>query len=294
MKNIIDYRLIYNPYFIALGSIVNDLENPDLLLVGTEKKNISFYKNFLRKIYRNKIDKIKINFLNYMEAELSKLAINCYVTMKISFSNSISQIADNSINKIDTSKILKTIGSDSRIGNKYLSLGPMFSGPCFPRDNLAMIAFLKNLSMSKKLFESTNLINHFQTSRYIKLINQIDKFKNKRLGFLGLTYKSGTDLFTDSPAFYISNKINFNRKKVITGYDPYFSNKIKLDIKKKYKILVYDSLDLFLKNTDIIFLSYKDKNFSKAINHKNKIFIDPWNFFKKKLSNSKIFQPGIS
>jgi UDPglucose 6-dehydrogenase len=293
MMNITDYRFIYNPYFIALGSIVNNLENPDLLLIGTEEKNVSFYKNYLKKIYKNRINKIKLNFLNYKEAEISKLAINCFVTMKISFSNSLSQISDQKLSKINTAKILNAIGSDTRIGEKYLGLGPMYSGPCFPRDNLAMLAFYKDLKISGDLFSSTDRINNLQTGRIIKILNDNNKFKNKRLGFLGLTYKSGTDLFTDSPAFYIINKIGSKRKNKITGYDPYFKEKVQKEISKKYKISIYNSLDAFIKNTDIIFLSYKDNKFSKITKYKKKIFIDPWNFLKNNLSNSKIICPGI-
>ena len=294
MKNSIDYRLIYNPYFIALGSIVNNLENPDLLLIGTEEKNVSFYKNYLKKIYKNRINKIKLNFLNYKEAEISKLAINCYVTMKISFSNSLSQISDKKIGSINTAKILNAIGSDTRIGKKYLGLGPMYSGPCFPRDNLAMLAFFKSIKTSGDLFHSTDKINNLQTDRIIKIINGIDKFNNKRIGFLGLTYKSGTDLFTDSPAFYIISKIGLKRSNKIVGYDPYFKEKVKKEISKKYNILIHDSLDTFIKNTDVIFLSYRDKKFSKITKYKNKVFIDPWNFLNDKKKKSKIIFPGIT
>lgn len=293
-KDTIDYRLIYNPYFIALGSIIGDLDQPDLLLIGSDYKNISFYKNYLKKIYKKKIKKIKLNFLNFKEAEISKLAINCYVTMKISFSNSLSQLADVKKNKINTVKILNAVGSDSRIGKKYLSLGPMFSGPCFPRDNLAMSSYFKDLGLTGDLFQSTHKINILQNERYLNILKKINKFQNKKIGFLGLTYKSGTDLFTDSPAFYIMNKIKPTKKNKITGYDPYFSVKTKSHIMKKHKLLIFDSLNSFIKNTDIIFLSYRDNKFLKAINFENKTFIDPWNFFKEDLTNSKIIYPGIS
>ena len=294
LRDYFDYRLIYNPYFIALGSIINDLENPDLLLIGCDNRNKTYYGNYLKKIYKNKIKNIKLNFLKFKEAEISKLAINCYVTMKISFSNSLSQIADIKENNIDTSKILKAIGSDTRIGNKYLALGPMFSGPCFPRDNLAMSAYFKYLKISEDLFSSTDLINNMQTKRFIKLINKINKSQNKKIGFLGLTYKSGTDLFTDSPAFYIIDKLTRKIKDKVSGYDPYFNKSIKKNLSRTYKIAIYDTLDDFMKNSDVVFLSYRDKKFNYATKYKNKILIDPWNFFNKNLSKSKIICPGIS
>ncbi len=100
--------------------------------------NLSDGHKILKRIYKN-IYKKKINKLKFLasklEAEIAKIAINSYVTMKISFTNTISQIADVE-NNINVSKILNTIGADKRIGNKYLELGALFSGPCFPRDNL--------------------------------------------------------------------------------------------------------------------------------------------------------------
>ena len=78
--------------------------------------------------------------LNLKEAEISKIAINSYITMKISYTNLLSQISDTNKN-INTSNMLNAIGNDKRIGNKYLSLGAMFSGPCFPRDNLNLFNF---------------------------------------------------------------------------------------------------------------------------------------------------------
>ena len=130
----VQFILSYNPHLIALGSIYDNIMNNDLVIVGSDlKKGHLFLKNFYKKIYKNKIDKLK--FLNLNEAEISKISINAYVTMKISFSNMISQISDNKKN-INSAKILNTIGSDERIGRKYLSLGAQFAGPCFPRDNL--------------------------------------------------------------------------------------------------------------------------------------------------------------
>ena len=89
-------------------------------------------------------------------------------------------------------------------------------------------------------------------------------------------------------------QLSSQKLKSFNGYDPYFNKILQKNIMGSYDINIFDTLDQFMKNTDIIFLSYKDKKFTKSIKYKNKIFIDPWNFFNKNLSKSKIIYPGIN
>ena len=272
-----NFRFFYNPYFIALGDIIWNLENPDFLLVGCKLQNQFFYKKLFKKLYG--VKNIPIKFLNLTEAEITKISINCYVTMKISFTNSISSIADNlKIQKINAEKILDAIGSDMRINKKYLGLGTMFSGPCFPRDNTAMINFFSKVKSNSSLFKATSLINDYQAARYLKIIKKYPK--SKRIGFLGLTYKSGTDLFTDSPAFYLYKRFN-SKFKNFYGYDPYFREDTINQINKNYKsFLALSNYNKFVSSCDIIILCYKDVKFKKLLKEKNKLIIDPWNYLK--------------
>ena len=130
LKKDIDFSFLYNPYFVALGDVIQGLENPDFVLVGSDNHQA---KNKLKDIY-NKIYKKNITTdLNLEEAEYVKLLINSYLTLKISFSNMVKMICNFNEN-IDVSTILKIIGLDSRIGQKYLKAGGPFSGPCLPRD----------------------------------------------------------------------------------------------------------------------------------------------------------------
>tara|TARA_Y100000768_G_C23975379_1_gene682755 strand:+ start:424 stop:1710 length:1287 start_codon:yes stop_codon:yes gene_type:complete len=284
------FRFFYNPYFIALGDIVDNLDNPDFLLVGCKSKNKLFYRKLFKKIYFKK--KIPIKFLNITEAEITKISINCYITMKISYTNTISSIADNiKSTKINTAKILDVIGSDKRINKQYLKLGTMFSGPCFPRDNLAMTNFMLKLNSNSDIFRSSNVINNYQSDRYLKLLSKYSK--NKKIGFLGLTYKSGTDLFTDSPAFYLYQRFK-SKFKVFHGYDPFFKDEIIERINNKYKkLFVQKNYKKFVSSCDIIILCYQDQKFKKLKNEKNKIIVDPWNYLKS-VSKSKYINIGIS
>lgn len=290
IQDCINFRFFYNPYFIALGDIVYNLENPDFLLVGCKIKNQIFYKKLYKRIYKNK--KIPIKFLNLTEAEITKISINCYVTMKISYTNSISSIADNiKSSKINTAKILDVIGSDKRINKKYLGLGTMFSGPCFPRDNIAMINFMSKINSNSILFKSTNQINKYQADRFIAVISKFSR--SKKIGFLGMTYKSGTDLFTDSPAFYLFQKFKLKYKNIF-GYDPYFNNEIISQINKKYKnFKAIKDFKTFINSCDIVIICYQDEKFKKLKKEKNKIIIDPWNFLKS-VPKSKYINIGIN
>ena len=212
--------------------------------------------------------------------------------MKISYTNTISSIADNiKSTKINTAKILDVIGSDKRINKQSLKLGTMFSGPCFPRDNLAMTNFMSKLNSNSDIFRSSNVINNYQSDRYLKLLSKYSK--NKKIGFLGLTYKSGTDLFTDSPAFYLYQRFK-SKFKVFHGYDPFFKDEIIEQINNKYKkLFVQKNYKKFVSSCDIIILCYQDQKFKKLKNEKNKIIVDPWNYLKS-VSKSKYINIGIS
>ena len=126
----------YSPEFIALGSVLHDLKNPDFLLVGEE--SLYSANNHIAAMMTIVNDQnIPIRRMSIESAEMAKIAINSYITSKISFANAIGLTAD-SIENCCSNDVLSAIGSDSRIGNKYLSKGLGFGGPCFPRDNRAI------------------------------------------------------------------------------------------------------------------------------------------------------------
>ncbi|WP_415290759.1 nucleotide sugar dehydrogenase [Candidatus Pelagibacter sp. Uisw_136] len=288
VKHGVQFILSYNPHLIALGSIYENIMNNDLVIVGSDlKEGHLFLTNFYKKIYKNKMDKLK--FLNLNEAEISKISINAYVTMKISFSNMISQISDN-IENINASKILNTIGSDERVGKKYLSLGAKFAGPCFPRDNLNLIKFLKKNKSAYALPAATDNVNNKQLQRYIELFKKVKTKINGKIvvGICGLSYKDNTNLNTKSPGLMLFNKL-----------------------KKDYHTITFDSLlpdnynklnfvsdfNIFLKKSDIIFVCYKNNRFKKIEKFKTnnkKIIIDLWNFLNIKNKNILVKKLGIS
>ena len=148
----------YNPEFIAQGSIVKDLINADMVLIGGEGK----HQDELVKIYygiQGPKKEPSIHFMSTKAAELTKIAVNCYLTTKISYANMLGQVLSKSNLDDEIDTVLNAIGSDSRIGNKYMRFGCGFGGPCFPRDNRAFAAYATQVGVEHNIGTTTDTFN---------------------------------------------------------------------------------------------------------------------------------------
>ena len=296
LKNNIDFSFVYNPYFIAQGSTIFNLEKPDLILIGTDSnKTKRKINNFYNKIYKKKAT---IKNTNFKEGEISKIAINCYITTKISFANYISEISEKA-NNLDAKVILDVIGQDKRINHSYMKVGTKFSGPCFPRDNFALINYSKKLKVNSSIPIATNVINSLQSSRIIKALNKITKSNNKflSLGLFGLTYKSDTNLILDSQCDSLIKEIKIRNLKFknINIYDNFLTKKDISNYNKK--LILVKNIKLFLKKSDIIILMYpnqKEKFIMKYKSPNRKYVIDCWRKISKLNKNLELIQFGKS
>lgn len=282
------FILTYNPHLIALGSIYQNVINSDLVITGSNlSRGHNILKNIYSNIYKKKINKLK--FLSLKEAEIAKISINSYVTMKISFTNTISQIADVE-NNINVSKILNAIGADRRIGSKYLELGALFSGPCFPRDNLNFTSYLKKKKLQSYIPEAIDNTNNTQIKRYVSFFSKYKSYLNKKItiGICGLNYKENTNLAEKSPGEQL---FKYYRKKYpIIIYD---------DIKPitSYRFAYTNNIKKFFNKANFIFICYKNKKFKKIEKLKpnnKKIIIDLWNYINLKKNNIILKKIGIS
>src|SRR2546423_11183983 len=132
-----EFSVCYNPEFIALGNVINGLLEPDIVLIGESDPECgAALEEFYRSYTRNKCRIVRMSIIS---AELTKISVNSYITMKISFTNQLRMIAERMPNA-DIHAVLGAIGADSRIGSKYLRAGVSYGGPCFPRDN-RLLAF---------------------------------------------------------------------------------------------------------------------------------------------------------
>jgi nucleotide sugar dehydrogenase len=202
------FSVTYNPEFIAQGSIIKDQQQPDQILIGEGHDDAT---KFLVDLYSNLcVSNPQVHVMSRLSAEITKLATNCYLTMKISFANSIGDLA-RSVGA-EEGKILSAIGSDSRIGTKYLNYGFGFGGPCFPRDNHALLAYSNHskvaLPLSKATIEVNNQHLEFQLS---ELLNQ-----NKEVyHFNSVAYKPNTDIIENSQQLELAKRLVDNGRKVV-------------------------------------------------------------------------------
>ena len=191
-------EVFYNPEFIAQGSIIKDLENADMVLVGGPEGK---YRSFIEEIY-DKIQVIepKIYFMSTTAAELVKLAVNCFLTTKISYANMVGEVMTLAGLESEIDHVLKAIGSDTRVGSKYLKYGYGFGGPCLPRDNRSFAAYAKKLGLEFNLGKTTDDFNN-EHANFLK--NYFIKKNDKKLPFAFhyISYKEGTDILTESQQY---------------------------------------------------------------------------------------------
>jgi len=199
-----DFGLAYNPEFIAIGSVIHDFLHPDIVLIG-ESDQMS--GEILQRIYTNTCENSPtICRASLTCAEIAKLSINCFCTMKISFANNLATLCD-SFEDADPKHICEIIGQDTRIGSKYIKPGLGFGGPCFPRDNEAFINFSQQNNGYSGLQKAVVTINDQQIDSALKKIIQAIRRAGDNVALLGLSYKPETYLAERSQAKEIACKL---------------------------------------------------------------------------------------
>lgn len=178
--------LSYNPEFIAQGAIIEGQLKPDMVLIGEGSKAAG---ERLQLCYENMCENTpKICRMSAESSEICKLGVNCFVTMKVTFSNLIGDIADRTPGA-DKMDITRAIGKDSRVGNKYLTPGYGYGGPCFPRDNRALGGYGEQVGVDALLFKATDAYNKYHTQ--IQLREKLEE-KKTEFTFTGVAYKPNT------------------------------------------------------------------------------------------------------
>jgi UDPglucose 6-dehydrogenase len=213
----IGFGLCYNPEFIALGSVIRDLASPDAVLIGESDKKSG---DILAEVYKIvSTNNPPIARMSIYSAELAKLALNVFVTTKISLANTFAEVCEKMPGG-DIDAITKFLGLDSRIGPKYLKGGLGFGGPCFPRDNLAFIHLAHQFNVPAWLQEATHRINRHQNKRMAGLIGRkLGGLRNKTIAVLGITYKPNTDVIDASASVEMARAV-LKKGARLRIYDP--------------------------------------------------------------------------
>lgn len=190
-----------NPEFLREGSAVTDFKEPDRIIIGAESQQA---KDKMQMIYSKMIgDGTKILFTNVATAELIKYASNAFLAMKIAFVNEIADICEATGANVEM--VVKGMGMDARIGNKYMSPGPGYGGSCFPKDTKALTHIAKDSGTATKIIEAVIAANDARKVNMAqKIINAAGgDVRNKTIAILGLAFKANTDDMRDSPSLDI-------------------------------------------------------------------------------------------
>lgn len=211
----LDVGLCYNPEFIALGSVVNDMLRPDFILLGESDEPSG---DVVAEIYSKSCENNPpVRRMNLVNAELTKISVNTFVTTKISYANMLADVCDR-IPGADVDVVTAAVGSDSRIGTKYLRGALGFGGPCFPRDNIAFIRMGEQVGAHTELVEATDSINRYQVDRLAQAV-QSRVPEGSTVAILGLSYKPDTAVIEASQAVQLAQRLSQRGYKVQV-YDP--------------------------------------------------------------------------
>ena len=230
------FSVLSNPEFLSEGNAVNDLENPDRVLIGgDDKKSIKQLEN----IYLNWVEKDKIITTNLWSSELSKLISNAFLAQRISSINSITALCEST--GADIREVSKAITTDKRIGKYFLNPGPGFGGSCFKKDilNLVYICNHYGLYEVSNYWEKVISINDWQSKRILNIIVEklFGTVSDKKISILGFSFKANTNDTRESPAIRICNGL-LEEGAFLQIYDPQVSEKqIKKELGENFKKL---------------------------------------------------------
>lgn len=226
------FEVISNPEFLAEGTAIKDLLDPDRVLIGSRETPEGLKaRQEIVEIYANWVPEDRILTSNVWSAELSKLVANAFLAQRISSINSISALCE----KTDASvqEVARAVGMDSRIGSRFLNASVGFGGSCFKKDilNLVYICESYGLHAVARYWESVLEMNEYQETRFVRTMirEMFNTIVGKRIALFGFAFKADTSDTRESPAIYIARKLHEEKAQVAVT-DPRALDNAKLDL----------------------------------------------------------------
>mmetsp|Transcript_15476 Transcript_15476/g.50891 ORF Transcript_15476/g.50891 Transcript_15476/m.50891 type:complete len:464 (-) Transcript_15476:103-1494(-) len=289
--------LCYNPEFIALGSVVRDMLHPDMLLIGESDPTAG---GMLEEIYlRTAQTSPECHRMNFVNAELSKISVNTYVTTKISYANMLADLCDH-LPGADADVVTAALGADSRIGKKYLKGAIGYAGPCFPRDNKAFAALGRSLGVDTSLAEATDHINDHQVTRIFNLIEAICNARVMQklapgervcVALLGISYKP------DTPVTEMSQTLSLSKMLTDKGY----SVELHDPVARPHNVAVQEDMHAAIQKAHIVAVMTSWRHYKGEVDcqfaaegAQDKVLIDPWRVASHEplLASDRYYAPG--
>ncbi|UQD56107.1 UDP-glucose 6-dehydrogenase [Flavobacterium sp. K5-23] len=225
--NGVQFQILSNPEFLAEGTAVTDLLNPDRILIGGDSSEEGQKAiQALVDVYSNWVAKDKILTTNVWSSELSKLTANAFLAQRISSINAMSELCEKT--GADVNEVAKAIGMDSRIGSKFLKSSVGFGGSCFQKDILNLVYIAKSYGLNEvaDYWEQVIIMNDYQKRRFSNTIVKTlyNTVADKKIAFLGWAFKKDTNDTRESAAIYVADDL-INEQANIAVYDPKVSGK---------------------------------------------------------------------
>jgi len=277
------FGLCYSPELIALGSVIHDFLNPDLVLVGeSDTRSGAALEGFYGRVCENVPF---VAHMSHINAELSKLAVNTFVTTKITFANMLAQICEG-LPGANVDVVTGAIGHDSRIGTKYLKGAVGYGGPCFPRDNLAMVRVAREAGGRARLAEATDESNRNEVPRLVSKIMSYYE-PGMRVGILGLSYKADTGVIEESQGMLLAQAL-LKENIGLVVFDP-------MALKSAREVLgdratYSNSPEECFRQSDLVVIMTPWREFSgvEQLGNRTKVVIDGWRIASPKLQESAV------
>ena len=292
-KSKIKFDVISNPEFLREGEAIRDFIYPDRVVVGIESNKAN---KIMKSLYLPIIKKSSRYFKTSRRgAELIKYASNAFLATKISYINEMANLCEKV--GIDIKDVSVGMGLDERIGERFLRAGPGYGGSCFPKDTRAIVTLAKNFKTNLSIVKSVILSNEQRFNLLFNRISSIlnNKFRNKIITFLGVTFKANTDDMRESACLNLIPKL-VKKGSIIRYYEPTGKKK---EFDKYKKVNFFDSINLACEKTDLIILhtewnEFKQLNFKKLVNKSNFKVYDLRNLYSPhKMKKNKINYFGI-
>lgn len=238
----INFYVASNPEFLKEGAAIEDFMKPDRIVVGIDNPEA---EELMRKLYKPFLmNGHPIYFMDIPSAEMTKYAANAMLATKISFMNDIANLCE--IMGADVNMVRKGIGSDARIGTKFIYPGVGYGGSCFPKDVKALIKTAKENKYEMKILNAVENVNESQKEVLFKKVKKHfnNNLKDKKIALWGLSFKPKTDDMREAPSLVIIDKLLKEGANVV-AYDPVAMNEAKHTLKNtiEYSTDMYDTLN---------------------------------------------------
>ena len=282
------FSVVSNPEFLREGEAIRDFIYPDRIVIGTSSKKSN---NILRNLYSPLISK-GAKYINTSRrgAELIKYASNAFLATKISFINELANLCEKT--SINIEDISIGMGLDKRIGGRFLRAGPAYGGSCFPKDTRAIVdtskKFKTDLSIIKSVIKSNNNRSKLLLKRIYKILN--NKVKNKKICFLGVTFKANTDDMRESSSLKMI-PILHKKGAFISYYDPTGQKK---EFDKLKRVKYFNNINKACADAQLIIIhtewnDFKSLNLNRLSKFNNVAIFDMRNILSKdKINKSKV------